>query len=165
MHVVSSMEHSNQRSRTGTPEVPKASESAAMKKTFKKVVNMKSLVRQLPDQALHRLIEVSINEMVAFDIGNFNKGIFTGATAKNPPKEAMNYSEHLQKFLMTQYGLPAMAKQYYEQIQKRLKQLSFQNGNAYAVFISKLLNVHNVDEAKASEASSGMPPEIWTPLT
>lgn len=64
-------------------------------------LNVKSLMRPLPDHAIFRLVDVSILEMVQVDVVNLNKGVFAGATHRTPPKELSNYSEHLQKFLMT----------------------------------------------------------------
>lgn len=92
-------------------------------KNFKSLIgklNVKQIMRPLPDHAIFRLVDVSILEMVQFDVTFYTKGVFAGASLRNPPKEQQNFTEHLQKFLMTQYGLPVMAVGYYEQIQKRI---------------------------------------------
>lgn len=86
-------------------------------KSFNKLMgklNVKNLVRPLPDHAIFRLVDVSIMEMVQVDAVFYAKGVFAGCSTKNPPKEQLNYADHLQKFLMTQYGLPVMASGYFE---------------------------------------------------
>lgn len=52
-------------------------------------------MRPLPDHAIFRLIDVSILEMVQFDMAFYTKGVFAGTSYKNPPKEQLNYSDHL----------------------------------------------------------------------
>ena len=75
-------------------------EARSFNKLIKKI-NVKSIMRQLPDHAIMRLVDVSILEMVTMDVGFLSKAIFLGVSAKNPPKDLQNYSDHLQKFLMT----------------------------------------------------------------
>lgn len=60
----------------------------------------KHLETKLPDQAIIRLLEVSMEEMVLFEVNN-------------PMKEiSQNYRDYLKSFLYTQYGLPKLASTY-----------------------------------------------------
>lgn len=49
---------------------------------LEKKLNVKQIIRKLTDQALIRLIEVSINEMVVFEVTGLQKGIF-GSSSNN----------------------------------------------------------------------------------
>lgn len=95
----------------------------------------KSLVRSLPDPAILRLLDVSMEEMVLFEVNNPQRHLV----------QHQDYREYLHSFLLTQYGLPALANSYIEQIIRRVQEEAQKSSNSYANILMKVLQAETKD--------------------
>ena len=87
------------------------------------------MVRSLPDPAILRLLDVSMEEMVLFEVNNPQRHLV----------QQQDYKEYLRGFLLTQYGLPALANSYIEQIMRRIQEQAQKGTNQYANLLMKIL--------------------------
>ena len=91
-----------------------------------------NIVINLPDAAIVRLVEVSMEEMVLLEVNN---------PQRLKDQNLMdNFLDYFDGFLLTQYGLPALANSYFEHVMKRI-QVNATDSNpwSYAKFLSNIL--------------------------
>ena len=96
-------------------------------------------IGSLPDTAILRLIEVSMEEMLLFE----SKHKIPDALTTHPLNDCQLLKVQLQKFLLTQYGLANLADSYLTQILKKIGSHAQLGENKYAQVIQWILQEQN----------------------
>lgn len=116
----------------------------------------KNIVINLPDPAIVRLVEVSMEEMVLLEVNNPQR--LKDQTLMD------NFLDYFDSFLLTQYGLQPLANCYFDHVMKRIQVHAADSSPwSYAKFLSKIL----VQKPKmaADQDFREDQPIPWSPVT
>ena len=116
----------------------------------------KDIVINLPDSAIVRLVDVAMEEMILLEVNN---------PKRLKDQNLMdNFLDYFDGFLLTQYGLPALAKCYEDHVMKRIRVNATDSTPwTYAKFLSNIL-VQKPKIPSDQEYKDDVPIP-WSPVT
>lgn len=89
---------------------------------------------KIPDMSILRMLETSMEEMIRFEVN---------LSQRSGEEPFQSFKDVFKKYLLTQYGLPALADKYFTQICNRISELSKIGEYFYAQLMCLMFQIYD----------------------